>query len=115
MNIFCSDSPGVNKIGINKSTIPFLNAPNKSPFSILVQVTLEIVNGNIITYNHDGAEMFCHKIRNLQKLATASSDKSSVVYIYKDYRSTRENVQIKTYKCFLFILDTESKVSFLFF
>jgi len=81
-----------------------------SDVSVSVGVTLEIVNGNIITYNHDGTEMFCHKIRNLQKLATASSDKSSVVYIYKDYRSTRENVQIKTYKCFLFILETEAKV-----
>jgi len=82
-----------------------------SDVSLSVGVTLEIVNGNIITYNNDGTEMFCHKIRNLQKLATASRNKGSVVYIYKDYRSTRENVQIKTYKCFLFILDTESKVA----
>ena len=37
--------------------------------SVCDTVALEVVSGNIIVYDQGGAEMFCHKLRYLQKLA----------------------------------------------
>lgn len=37
--------------------------------SVCDTVALEVVNGNIIVYDQGGAEMFCHNLRYLQKLA----------------------------------------------
>ena len=37
--------------------------------SVCDTVALEVVSGNIIVYDQGGAEMFCHSVRYLQKLA----------------------------------------------
>ena len=77
--------------------------------SVCDTVALEVVGGNIIVYDQGGAEMFCHSLRYLQKLAgkiippmhghvicdilsfsVISSHKAGVFYVLKE--SKREQV-----------------------
>ena len=51
--------------------------------SLCVSVTVEVVTGKIITYSQDGAEMFCHPIKEIQRLAGTQADKAGVLYVHK--------------------------------
>ena len=68
--------------------------------SVCIKVRLEIVGGNIVTYNNEGTEMFCHKIRNLQKLAIVSSNKCGVVYVYREFRRLQVILFYYAYACY---------------
>ena len=107
-------------------------------------VALEVVSGNIIVYDQGGAEMFCHNLRYLQKLAggnlnislgfcnilsfsVISSNKAGVFYVLKDSKRSQVchclyyvyyNIflqgksRVRSYKCFLFILQSVLQVIF---
>ena len=102
--------------------------------SARVRVTVEVVTGSLISYDDTGAQMFLHQLRSLHKLAVTSSNKTGVFYVLREVRKVKvgrehlisfrldyyqSNVQddaeklrqIKSYKCFLFILDSTDQAS----
>ena len=79
--------------------------------SVSVGVTVEIVDGNIISYNSEGSQMMCHRVRNIRHLAVTSSNRAGVFYIHKEIKKSQE-AEVKLYKCYLFILESPAKVSY---
>ena len=51
--------------------------------SVCISVTIEVVTGCIITYSQDGAEMFCHPIREIQRLAGTQTNKAGILYVHR--------------------------------
>ena len=47
-----------------------------------IGVTIEVVTGKIITYSQDGEEMFCHPVREIQRLASTANNKAGFVYVH---------------------------------
>ena len=84
--------------------------------SVCVGVSLEIVDGQVITYNLDGGEMFCHSVRSIRHMAitkdtnkdiTKATAKEGLFYVTKESGLG----EVKRYKCYLFHLESASQVS----
>ena len=76
--------------------------------SVCVGVSLEIVDGHIVTYNQEGGEMFCHGVRSIRHLAITATSKAGLFYVTKESGPG----EVKRYKCYLFHLESASQVSY---